>query len=313
MIGLGTATKGSSQAIDYILNDKENGRAEELLRSGISGDNGTEILQEFRDIQAENTRCRNNTYSLVISPEADRSFSSDELRAFTHEHLKNLGLEKHQYIATVHRSTDQVHVHIVCNRIGMDGKAHSDKYIGFKCQQSAERVAQSHNLTLAKERSRELQAVERSRDVALKSHIRTSFYSCAKDSRSLSDMQQRMQEKGIRMKMEYNQEGKIKGMSFECRGVNLNASQIDRSLRPTSLHGIISKEHFSCRLQKEVSLLKDVSKNYDKSLLKGLSFAKDITKVGAEVLNAVNPAAVLAKQIVSIAGKIHDRGMDISM
>lgn len=310
MIGLGTATKGSSQGIDYILNDKENGRAEELLRNGISGDNGTEILQEFRDIQAENTRCHNNTYSLVISPESDRPFSSDELRKLTREHLKNLGLEKHQYIATVHRSTAQAHVHIVCNRIGMDGKAHSDKYIGFKCQQSAERIAQSHNLTIAKERSRELQALERSRNVALKSHIRTSFYSCAKDSRSFSDMQQRMQEKGIRMNMEYNQQGKIKGMSFECKGVTLNASQIDRSLRPTSLHQIISKDQFSSQLQKEVGILQRAC--HDRSVLKSLSFAKDISKVGVNVVNAVNPTAVLAKQVISIATKIHDRGMDLS-
>lgn len=311
MIGLGKATLGSSQAIDYVLNDKENGPAEELLRNGLSGEDGTEILQELRDIQSENTRCRNNTYSFVLSPDSKRSFTSDELRVLTKEHLHNLGLDKHQYIAAIHRSTDQPHVHIICNRIGMDGKAHSDKYIGLKCQQSAEGIAKKHHLTLAKERSHELTILENNRNLSLKSHIKTSFYASAKDSTSITQLQTRLQEKGILMKMEYNKQGKIKGMSFECRGVELNASQVDRSLRPTSLHEIIPKEQFSSRQQKEVSIFNSFARSRDTNLLKGLSFAKDVTKVGSGILNAVNPTAFVAKQVLSMAMKIQDRGMSL--
>lgn len=51
MVSKGSATKGSAQAIDYIMNDKEKGQALELDRNLISGNNGNEIIAEFREIQ----------------------------------------------------------------------------------------------------------------------------------------------------------------------------------------------------------------------------------------------------------------------
>ena len=70
MVSKANATKGSSQAIDYIMNDK--GQAEELDRNLISGENGKEVLAEMREIQSLDSRCENNTYSIVLSPDASQ-------------------------------------------------------------------------------------------------------------------------------------------------------------------------------------------------------------------------------------------------
>lgn len=149
MVSKATATKGSVQAIDYLLDDK--GKAVELDRFGISGENGTEILAEFREVQALNTRCINNTYSIVLSPSNEREFSLDELREIGKEHLQNLGLTHRQYLMTAHLSTDQPHIHIQVNRIDFFGKAHNDHIIGLKSQESAEKIAKRLGLTTAKE------------------------------------------------------------------------------------------------------------------------------------------------------------------
>ena len=128
MVSKATATKGSSQAFDYLLDDK--GHAQELDRNLITGENGQELLAEFREVQAMNTNCINNTYSIVLSPSNERSFTNAELKQLGREHLKNLGfdLENTQYLMTVHRSTDQPHVHILANRIDMQGNAHKDNF-----------------------------------------------------------------------------------------------------------------------------------------------------------------------------------------
>lgn len=149
MVSKATATKGSVQAIDYLLDDK--GKAVELDRFGISGENGTEILAEFREVQALNARCINNTYSIVLSPSNEQEFSLDELRKIGREHLQNLGLTDRQYLMTAHLSTDQPHIHLQVNRIDFFGKAHNDHIIGLKSQESAEKIAKRLGLTTAKE------------------------------------------------------------------------------------------------------------------------------------------------------------------
>jgi len=145
MVGLAKATKGSTQAIDYIMNDK--GEAIELTRNYVMGENGQEVLAEFREIQRLNTRCENNTYTLVLSPDASQAkLSQEELLKLTQDHLKNLGLENNQYIAYVHNSTKSQHIHIIANRIGLDGKAHSDSNIHLKAHESADKLAKERGL-----------------------------------------------------------------------------------------------------------------------------------------------------------------------
>ncbi|GIM53295.1 relaxase/mobilization nuclease domain-containing protein [Capnocytophaga cynodegmi] len=149
MVSKATATKGSIQALDYLLDDR--GKAIELDRFGIAGENGMEILSEFREVQALNTRCINNTYSIVLSPSNEREFSLEELREIGREHLQNLGLKGRQYLMTAHLSTDQPHIHLQVNRIDFFGKAHNDHIIGLKSQESAEKIAKRLGLTTAKE------------------------------------------------------------------------------------------------------------------------------------------------------------------
>ena len=149
MISKANATKGSVSAINYLLDDK--GYAIEIDRFGIAGTTGSAILSEFRQIQAFNDRCTKNTYSIVLSPSNERRFTKEELVQLGREHLANLGLTGHQYLMTVHYSTDQPHIHIQCNRIGFDGKAHDDSFIGIRAQKSAQKIAERLGLTTAKE------------------------------------------------------------------------------------------------------------------------------------------------------------------
>ena len=50
MVSQANATKGSTEGIRYIMDDK--GQAVELDRNMISGETPTEILAEFREIQS---------------------------------------------------------------------------------------------------------------------------------------------------------------------------------------------------------------------------------------------------------------------
>jgi ferritin-like protein len=151
MVSKAKAIRGSAQSISYIQSDKVLGDAMELDRYGIVSDDPNEILQEFRVMQEANEKCEKNTISMVISPSSEKEFSKAELRDIARTHLKGLGLENNQYLATVHQSTGQTHIHIIANRIDEHGKAVSDSFISKRSQDISEKIAQEKGLLTAKD------------------------------------------------------------------------------------------------------------------------------------------------------------------
>lgn len=222
MVSKATATKGSVQALDYLLDDK--GKAIELDRFGIAGENGTEILSEFREVQSLNTRCINNTYSIVLSPSNEREFSLDELRAIGREHLQNLGLTDRQYLMTVHLSTDQPHIHLQVNRIDFFGNAHNDHIIGLKSQQSAEKIAKRLGLTTARQIAKE----KMDRTETLRNKLFMLNAKAISQAQTFTQYCELMNTYGIEIKPSVCSNGELQGYNLYDRksGETLKASKI---------------------------------------------------------------------------------------
>lgn len=222
MVSKATATKGSAQAIDYLLDDK--GKAVELDRYGIAGQNGTEILAEFREIQALNTRCQNNTYSIVLSPSNEKEFSLEELQEIGIEHLQNLGLTDRQYLMTAHLSTDQPHIHIQVNRIDFFGKAHNDHIIGLKSQESAEKIAKRLGLTTA----RQVEKEKMDRTEALRKELSELNKKVLLQVQTFSQYCALMDSFGVEIKPTIRNNGELQGYHFfdKKSGETLKASKV---------------------------------------------------------------------------------------
>jgi DNA-binding transcriptional MerR regulator len=236
MVSKATATKGSSQAFDYLLDDK--GHAQELDRNLLTGENGQELLAEFREVQAQNTNCINNTYSIVLSPSNERSFTNDELREIGREHLKNLGfdLENTQYLMTVHRSTDQPHVHILANRINMQGNAHKDNFIGKRAQRSAEQIAERLGLTTAKEIQKNKELSFEPNIKAIRKEIQQAFNQ-AKQEPDFASFCSKMKSQGIEVREIHNSGGKLQGLRYvhSKSGADLKASEVGKEFGAKTL------------------------------------------------------------------------------
>ena len=236
MVSKATATRGSSQAFDYLLDDK--GHAQELDRNLLTGENGQELLAEFREVQAQNTNCINNTYSIVISPSNERSFTNDELKELGREHLKNLGfdLENTQYLMTVHRSTDQPHVHILANRINMQGNAHKDNFIGKRAQRSAEQIAERLGLTTARD-------IQKNKELSLEPNIKAirkeiqQAFNQAKQEPDFASFCSKMKSQGIEVREIHNSGGKLQGLRYvhSKSGADLKASEVGKEFGAKTL------------------------------------------------------------------------------
>lgn len=256
MVGKGKATGGSAQAIDYILNDK--GKAVEVSRNMLGGENGAEILAELRNTQQSNTRCENNVYSFVVSPDPNqKKFTMPELADLTKDVLKRLGLEDHQYIATVHNSTKTQHIHIICNRINHEGKAHKDHHIDKQLHHVLEKIAVEKGLKTAKEVS--VEKGEATKDI--RKEIKIAYLQCASKATSLHEMNHLMQSKGYEfaLKMKRNTNDEVQGFRIEDKisGQSFKASEIGSEVR---YHALIAQINQN-QLERKKLMLKTIEKS----------------------------------------------------
>ena len=102
----------------------------------------------------QNLRCKNNTISIVLSPEIDdgKNLTTDQWKHLSESAVSALGLnpEEAQYISFIHTKKEHKHLHIILNRVQDDGKLIKDSYIGKRMQHIAHNLALDMNLISAK-------------------------------------------------------------------------------------------------------------------------------------------------------------------
>lgn len=66
---------------------------------------------------SQNRHCKDAVYHFILSWQGDEDPSPDAIFGSVRYSLKQLGMEDHQYVAAIHRDTDNVHCHVSANRV----------------------------------------------------------------------------------------------------------------------------------------------------------------------------------------------------
>ena len=276
MIGKGHAISGARVSISYGWNQEK--EAEVVLREHVAGDTPAEIAEEFRIIQSQNLRCTNNTLSFIVSPtiEDGKDLSKKELEDLAKRFLKEMNLQNNQSIGFVHRDKAHTHVHIYTNRIGFDGKAYNDSFIGKRSQIAADNVAKELGLT----RVRQVQQERLNELKGLRQEIK-NIHDRVLHSRpkSLDEYINRMKAQKVEVIPTINKANQLQGFRVEYKGVNLKASEVDRSMSGNRLIPQIVQNKSFTRLKevpktfqvlgKTVQLSSNLSTKIAKEILKG--------------------------------------------
>ena len=277
MIGKGHAISGTRVSISYGWNQEK--EAEVVLREHVAGDTPAEIAEEFRIIQLQNERCINNTLSFIVSPmiEDGQDLSKKELEDLAKRFLKEMKLQDHQSIGFVHRDKAHTHVHIYTNRIGFDGKAYNDSFIGKRSQIAADNVAKELGLTRVREVQKEkLHELKHLRQEIKNIHDRV----LQTRPKSLDEYISKMKAQKVDVIPTINKANQLQGFRVEYKGVNLKASEVDRSMSGNRLIPQISQNRNYTRLKevpktfqvmdKTVQLSSNLSTKIAKELIKGI-------------------------------------------
>lgn len=228
MIGKGKAIAHTMASMAYGL--KQEKQAEVIYSQYLASDKPKEITQEFKVIQDQNSKCTKNTLSFVISPtiKEGQELSGKELKEITERFVKEMKLQEHQAIAFVHRNREHVHVHLYVNRIGFDGKAYKDNFIGKRSQLAAEKVAKELGLTTAREvHQKKIDQQQTVRQILKFMHDKVINEHRPRD---FDQYIQAMKQYNVTVIPYINKQDKLQGFRFEFGSANLKGSEIHRSM-----------------------------------------------------------------------------------
>lgn len=289
MIGKGRSISHTREAISYGCNPEKN--AEMVYSQNICAMDPNEITEEFKIVQSQNQRCERNTLSFAISPtiEDGRGLSVESLSELTEKFLREMKLQNHQAVGFVHRDKEHTHIHVYANRIGFDGTAYNDSFIGKQSQLAAERVAKEMGLTTV----REVQQERLAQLKTVREQIREIHEKVMQKER-ITDFDKyikAMQQSEVTVIPAINKQNQLQGFRFEYKGENLKGSEVHRSM---------SMGNITKRMEWNSDIAKQMARDSTVKLL------------GKTVGISPNLAATIAKKIIKIAiRRTIDLGMGI--
>lgn len=133
--------------VDYILKDDH-----DFICSNMASDynNVSDLTDEFKTVSSFRQDIKKPVFHAFLSLPKNEHLTDEQWQEIAKDYLKemNINIEKHQYICVRHNDTDQDHIHIVANRIGLDGSVWHGQHSAFNTIAACERLEIKHGLTI---------------------------------------------------------------------------------------------------------------------------------------------------------------------
>ena len=147
MIGTVTIGRSFGDCIAYCLEDKKQrhsrevifkNRAEVLFGNFCSGTK-QELIEQFNEVRCMNPRLGKPVMHITLNLAPEDKLDRGMMIQVVHDLAKELHFERHQYLAVSHVDTPHQHMHVVVNRISLDGNtlniSHNYRKISLFCRE----------------------------------------------------------------------------------------------------------------------------------------------------------------------------------
>ena len=236
MIAKCKAIAHGDNALEYIFREGKLGRL--LALHNLCGETPKEIHEEMKLINAYNSRCKNKflRIEIGIAPQDEPQMTFKALNRFALLFAKQMGLDDHQWVAVTHKDTDNLHIHIIANRISLGGQVYDTTFVSNRAARVAEELSHKYGLTIAKE----VRSVQPHRKAQAnparertKQQVRNICYALLEKhkGKGLSGHSMFLYElhrSGVTIDRMKNKQGKVYGLKFTYDGQSFKASEIGR-------------------------------------------------------------------------------------
>ena len=151
MIAKCKAIAHGGNALEYVFREGKLGRI--LALHNLCGETPKEIHEEMRLIGDYNSRCKNKflRIEIGIAPKNEPQMTFKTLNRLALLFAKQMGLDDHQWVAVTHKDTDNLHIHIIANRISLGGQVYDTTFVSNRAARVAEKFSHKYGLTIANE------------------------------------------------------------------------------------------------------------------------------------------------------------------
>ena len=277
MIAKCKAIAHGGNALEYIFREGKLGRL--LALHNLCGETPKEIHEEMKLIGDYNSRCKNKflRIEIGIAPKDEPQMTFKTLNRLALLFAKQMGLDDHQWVAVTHKDTDNLHIHIIANRISLEGQVYDTTFVSNRAARVAEELSHKYGLTIAKEvrsvrphrKAQANPARERT-----KQQVRNICYALLDKHRGKglsghSMFLYELHRSGVTIDRMKNKPGKVYGLKFTYDDHSFKASEIGREFGYRTLpkqfesnnaqNLIIPFAHSSTRSTKDSSLIAQVA------------------------------------------------------
>ncbi len=243
MIGKCKAIAHGSNALEYIFREGKLGKA--LLFHNLCGTTPKEIYEEMKMVSDYNTRCRNKflRIEIGIAPQDEKRLSLASVRNLASNFAGRMGLANHQWVAVTHKDTNNMHIHIIVNRISLYGEVYDTTFVSNRAARVTEELSRKYGLTIAKEvKTKRLHQKPKASPMReqTKKEVQQICYTLldkykgsgiSGHSMFLYDLSK----SGITIERLKNKQGKVYGLKCSYAGQTFKASEVGREFGYRSL------------------------------------------------------------------------------
>ena len=236
MIAKCKAIAHGSNALEYVFREGKLGRI--LALHNLCGETPKEIHEEMKLLNDYNSRCKNKflRVEIGIAPQDEPQMTFKTLNRLALLFAKQMGLDDHQWVAVTHKDTDNLHIHIIANRISLGRQVYDTTFVSNRAARVAEELSRKYGLTIANEvRSARLhrKAQADPRRERTKLQVRSICYALLEKhkGKGLSGHSMFLYElyrSGVTIERMKNKQGKVYGLKFTYGGHSFKASEIGR-------------------------------------------------------------------------------------
>ncbi len=231
--------KSFKNRVDYILKDDH-----DFICSNMASDynNVSDLTDEFKIVSSFRQDIKKPVFHAFLSLPKNEHLTDEQWQEIAKDYLKemNINIEKHQYICVRHKDTDQDHIHIVANRIGLDGSVWLGQHSAFNTIAACERLEVKHGLTITQGLKGQKSDVSAPTKAEIEQALRTgekparivlqnALQAAMLDKPDLQTFIDRVQAVGIEPRFNVaSAAGNVAGVSFSVGDVAFKGSQLGK-------------------------------------------------------------------------------------
>lgn len=216
--------KGKSVLLDSNMSAKEKGSVNAFAK-------------EFGAIRALRPQLKKAVCHVSISLHPDENLSDNDWCKVAQTWLNDMGFTDNQYLVSRHTDTKHPHIHILVNRIRLDGAVVSDSH-DYKRQEAVMRklekefglmqVKNSREAERSSPKKGELEQAIRRQEPSVHMLLQEYISNALQEPVPFQEFAAKLQENGIEVKLNQASTGTISGISFSMNDVSFKGSKLGK-------------------------------------------------------------------------------------